>query len=120
MPRWLWWMPLVGIVTLMALHFFRLGWIAANLTETEVIEVYAQRYLADRARDGTGDGARISDCFAYPGGAPGIWLHIVCGPHGDPSRRYEYEVDRLGQFVRGGSPNSQGDAPGLGARRPET
>ncbi|MGP6085543.1 hypothetical protein [Antarctobacter jejuensis] len=120
MPRWLWWMPLVGIVTLMALHFFRLGWIAANLTETDVIEAYAQQYLKDRARDGTAEGARRSDCVAYPGEDAGIWLHVLCGPPGDPSRQYEYEVDRLGQFVRGLSPHSNGTSPGTGPRLPET
>lgn len=118
--RWLIWMPLVAVVSLMAVHFFRLGWIAANLTETDVIESYAQKYLADRARDGTGDGARISDCVGYPGTGAGIWLQVVCGPPGDPSRRYEYEVDRLGQFVRGWSPHSQGVVPDKTPHRPET
>lgn len=120
MPRWLWWVPLGVIVTLMALYFFRLGWIAANLTETDVITAYAQQYLEDRARDGTGDGAAISDCFAYPGEDAGIWLHVLCGPPDDPSRQYEYEVDRWGQFVRGWSPQSQGTVPAREPGQPET
>ncbi|WP_323770098.1 hypothetical protein [Antarctobacter sp.] len=120
MPGWVWWMPLVGLVSLMAVHFFRLGWIAANLTEGDVIAAYAQRYLKDRARDGTATGARISDCVAYPGEDAGIWLRILCGPSGDPFRQYQYEVDRLGQFVRGWTPHSTGVAPDSGLRRPET
>lgn len=118
--RWLIWMPLVAMVSLLSIHFFRLGWIAVNMTETEVIGFYAQRYLADRARDGTGDGAARHDCVAYPGKDDGIWLHIVCGPAGDPSRQYEYEVDRWGLSVRGWFPHSEGVTPGTGLRHPET
>ncbi len=120
MPRWIWWAPLAVFLLWWGWLGFRWGWIAATTTETDVINAYADRYLEDRARDGTGAGARITDCVAYPGTERGIWLHVVCGPAGDPSRRYEYEVNRLGGFVRGQDPHSEGLRPGGGVMEPET
>ncbi len=121
MPRWLWFAPLAVITVLGGVWAFRLGWIAAHTTETDVINFYAQRYLEDRARDGIPGGASLSDCVAFPGAARGIWLHIVCGPSPtDRSRQYEYEVNRLGQYVRGWSPHSEGVKPGSETRLPET
>lgn len=100
MARWLWWVP-IGVLTLwLALHFFRLGWISANLTETEVIDTYAEKYLHDVLRDGVADGRAKSDCVAYPSADSRIWLVVVCAPNN--RRGYEYHVDSLGQFVHGG------------------
>lgn len=107
---------------LAALGFLALGaaWLglvwgrAALVTETEVIERYAARYLADRARDGTGDTARITDCHAVPGQAGGIWLVVVCGPGpGDPGRIYEYRVNRMGGLEAPGTAGV-GPAPSPG------
>ncbi|MEO9653273.1 MAG: hypothetical protein ABJ360_28460 [Roseobacter sp.] len=121
MPRWVWFVPLGGITLMLALWAFRLGWIVATTSETDVIETYAHQYLRDRARDGIADGAALTDCVALPGDFPGVWLHIVCDPTPtDPSRSYEYEVNRFGQFVRGWSPQSEGLKPGSGPRLPET
>ncbi|MFK7765104.1 MAG: hypothetical protein AB8B62_17710 [Roseobacter sp.] len=119
MPRWLWWTPLVVVTLACALFWFRMGWIAAFTTETEVINTYAARYLENRKRDGTAEGAKPTDCAAYPGQAPGIWLVIRCGPTPfDPTRHYEYHVNRLGNFEYGWNPHSEGTPPS--ANRPET
>ena len=80
MTRWIWWVPLAVFALWWGWLGFRWGWIATTTTQTDVIEVYAQRYLADRTRDGTGEGARLTDCVAYPGPDAGIWLHVVCKP----------------------------------------
>jgi hypothetical protein len=117
MPRWVWWAPLAVFLLWWAWLGFRWGWIAMTTTETDVIEAYAERYLADRARDGSADGAELSDCVAYPGADRGVWLHVVCGPaSGDPARTYDYRVNRLGGLVPGGMPRSARSLPG----RPET
>lgn len=120
MPRWLWWAPFGILVLGTGLLGLRWGWIAAHTTEADVINRYAQKYIEDRTRDGTGQGAEPTDCVAYPGEDPGIWLSVVCGPDPkDLSRSYEYQVDRLGQFVRGWSPHSEGIIPGQ-IQRPHT
>ncbi|MEP2642038.1 hypothetical protein [Roseobacter sp.] len=120
MPRWLWWVPF-GVVTLCcALFWFRMGWIAAFTTETDVINTYAARYLEDRAHDEIGQGAKPTDCVAYPGKTHGIWIVVSCGPsHFDARRHYEYYVNRFGGLEFSSSPLSEGVAPGSGASRPK-
>lgn len=102
MPRWLWWMPLTGLVLLGAVMAFRLGWIAVHLTETAAIEAYAERY--QRAVGQTG----VPDCVAWPGS--GVWLVIRCG-QGEAAR--EYHVNRFGGLLREGRPRpaSSGQGP---------
>jgi hypothetical protein len=88
MPRWFWWLPL-GVLTVVAgLFLFRAGWIVANLTETDVINHFAARYVADQ-----GEGARMTDCTAVPAADPGIWLVVRCGG------KVSYPVDRFGRLV---------------------
>ncbi|MGR3272164.1 hypothetical protein [Thalassococcus profundi] len=102
MPRWLWFVPLALLVALAALVGWHWGWIAANVTETQVIEAYAQRYLADRAAAGTSNGAQRSDCRARP--SERAWLVVICGPQPhDAARHYTYYVARDGrlQFLVG-------------------
>lgn len=97
MPRWIWFLPLGLIVALAALVGWRQGWLVANVTETQVINAYAARYLDDRAAAGTGDGARASDCRARPSPEVGVWLVVICGPDPhDPARHYTYHVTRFG------------------------
>ncbi|MDU8910533.1 hypothetical protein [Aestuariicoccus sp. MJ-SS9] len=87
--RWIWFAPVALITLLGAVLAFRLGWIRAHLTETDVIEAYAARYL-DRA----GAGARASDCVAYPAQGQGLWLIVACT---DPSGAgWRYGVNRFG------------------------
>ncbi|SLN42844.1 hypothetical protein ROJ8625_02107 [Roseivivax jejudonensis] len=97
----LWFAPVAGLVALAAVLGWRQGWIAANVTETEVIAAYAQRYLADRAADGTGAQARASECRAVPAREVGAWLVVICGPDPhDAARHYTYYVARDGGLVR--------------------
>ena len=121
MNRWIWWVPLAVFALWWGWLGFRWGWIATTTTQTDVIEVYAQRYLADRTRDGTGEGARLTDCVAYPGPDAGVWLHVVCKPMPpDPAPSYEYEVNRLGQLVRARTAHSKEPRPVPTSKRPST
>ena len=97
--HWLVWAP-------MSLNY---GTLAADLTETEVIEDYANRYLMDRTRAGTAEGAALTDCMAYPAApqdAP-VWLVVSCGPTPfDASRQYEYYVNRWGLLKLAAGPET--------------
>ncbi|NNE53645.1 MAG: hypothetical protein HKN30_14740 [Sulfitobacter sp.] len=95
MPRWLWWTPLALLVLGFALVGLRYGWIAATITETDVINRYAARYIKERGGD-----AALADCVAYPGQAgSGIWLVVRCTPDaGEPAT---YRVNRLGGLEQG-------------------
>lgn len=89
MPRWLWWAPFALLTLAGAIYVFRLGLIAATITETDVISRYAQDYVAE-----AGAGAALTDCHARPGNEePGIWIVVICaGPDGVRS----YHVNRFG------------------------
>ncbi|KUF09105.1 hypothetical protein [Pseudoponticoccus marisrubri] len=103
MPRWLWFAPLAVLLVAVALFGFRQGWIVANLTETDVIEAMAARYLAE-----AGPQARASDCVARPGRE--VWLVVACGGPG----MWEYRVDRLGRLKERfgpGDPRRRLDGP---------
>ncbi|WGW02546.1 hypothetical protein [Tropicibacter oceani] len=89
MPRWLWFLPVALVVLLGALMAFRLGWIAANLTESEAIAAYAARFAAQE-----GAGVENWDCLGRPGEA--VWLVIRCGT---AARYWEYQVNRFGGLV---------------------
>lgn len=108
MPRWLWFLPLALIVALAALYAFRLGWLAANLTEGDAIRVYAERYRAL-----AGPQARMADCVAVPGQGGWVWITVICAPPGGPGWRFD--VNRLGGLVDMTGPDSakpaQGSAP---------
>lgn len=103
MPRWLWFAPLALIVTALSAWAFRLGWIAATITETDVIHTYAQRYLAEAGAD-----ARLTDCTALPGGHSGIWIVVRCV---GPEARYDYPVNRFGRLLALPEPDQQPAAP---------
>ena len=97
MPRWLWYLPLGLILAFGALYAFRLGWIAANMTETAAIEAYAARYLSEAGPD-----AAVTDCTARPGGT--VWLVIRCGRDGTVR---EYRVNRFGGLVGQDPPDTR-------------
>ncbi|MCV3272493.1 hypothetical protein [Roseobacter sinensis] len=91
MPRWMWFAPLALLILAGAVWAFRWGWIAATITETDVITSYAQRYLKEAGAD-----AQLTDCAARPGRQAGVWLVVRClGPGG----RYDYPVDRFGRLL---------------------
>jgi hypothetical protein len=99
--RWLWWLPLGLLGLSLALIGLRWGWIAATITETDVIGRYAAHYVASE-----GEGAEMSDCVGIPGhDLPGIWIVVRCRPNaGRDSAGRDYFVNRLGGFEYGESP----------------
>lgn len=78
---------------------------AAFTTETDVINRYATLYVEHQQRAGNARTARTTDCLAFPGKSPGIWLVIRCRPS---SAQYgaalEYHVNRLGGLEYFGNP----------------
>lgn len=93
MPRWLWWTPLAVLTVVAGLLVFRMGYVAAHMTETDVINHYAALYVAEGPK-----GARVTDCAARPGDAKGVWLIISCG---GAAHVVQYHVDRAGRLVDG-------------------
>jgi hypothetical protein len=86
--RWVWWVPL-GLATLVgALLAFRYGWIAATITETDVINAMATRYVT---QDGA-PGATAGDCIGLAGQIDGAWITVRCGD-------LAYHVDRFGRLI---------------------
>lgn len=98
MPRWVWFLPLGVVVSAGALQAFRLGWIAANMTETAAIEAYAARYVQQT-------GAPAAHCSARPGEK--VWLIVRCGL-GDTAR--EYHVNRFGGLQKAYGPGAASDS----------
>ncbi|MFK7879147.1 hypothetical protein [Roseobacter sp.] len=92
MPAWLWWAPLAVLVLALGIWAFRWGWIATMITETDVINTYAERYLQE-----AGNAARRTDCSAVPGDQNGVWIMIRCAP--SAGGRYDYPVDRFGRLL---------------------
>jgi len=69
-----------------------------KLTETEIIETFAARYLATHAD------ARLTHCRAQPGRG-GTRMVVICGPEPfDASRHYEYHVGPLGGLITENGP----------------
>lgn len=111
MPRWIWWTPLGLAVVACAGFGLRIGWVAATITETDVITHFADQYVQT-----AGQGARPTDCVARP--APDlarIWIVVSCTAPQDGGT-FEYYVNRLGGFEYGAHPGG-GAAPQI---RPQT
>ncbi len=97
MPRWMLFLPMGLLVALAALFGWRHGWVVANVTETQVIDAYATRYLQDRERDGTAATAERRDCRARP--SDRAWIVVICGPEPhDSALSYTYYVGRDGRL----------------------
>lgn len=95
--RWLWWAPLGCLIAFFALTGLRYGWIAATITETDVVNRYAERYVQTQGGD-----ARVTDCVAYPGAdIPGIWIVVNCMPQAPGGEGRSYYVNRLGGLEYG-------------------
>lgn len=102
MPRWVWFMPFAALVLALGIWGFRLGWFAATLTETDVIQAYTARYLDTQQKD-----AKATDCAARPGRQAKVWIVVTCiAPDG---ARYDYPVDRFGRLLE---VDPQPEAPG--------
>ena len=77
--RWMWWAPLGLLLLVVALLGLRWGSVVAALTETDVINHYAARYVAEGP-----EGAQETDCVARPDARGDVWLIVSCGekrPH---------------------------------------
>jgi hypothetical protein len=65
------------------------------ITETQIIETYAQQYLSE-----AGQGAKLTDCRAKPGEGSATRMVVICGPaQFDATRHYEYHVGPLGGLI---------------------
>ena len=92
MPHWVWFAPFAVLVLALSIWGFRLGWIAATLTETDVILTYTARYLETQ-----GETAEPTDCSARPGGDTSVWILVTCvAPDGT---RHDFPVDRFGRLL---------------------
>jgi hypothetical protein len=105
MRRWLIWLPLGVITVVTGLLGLRFGWIAATITETDVIEAYARGYISAMQAEHPNEEFQPTDCVARPSDDLGIWLVVSCGRNACDLTRYrEYHVSPLGFFVHGGDP----------------
>ncbi|WP_299826920.1 hypothetical protein [uncultured Roseobacter sp.] len=91
MPRWLWFTPLALLVVAVAIWAFRLGWIAVTISESDVINTYAQRYLEE-----AGSTALLTDCTGLPGTGDGVWIIVRCT---QAELQFDYPVDRFGRLL---------------------
>lgn len=106
--RWLFVLPLVALALVVANLGLRTGLQQATLTETEVINRYAARYLDEGAA-----GASLRDCLAVPSDADALWLVVRCGPDPD-GVTYSYHVDSFGSLNHRRPPYSGADQPAPG------
>jgi hypothetical protein len=104
MPRWLWFAPLVGLVVALGLMFYRQGLIVAQLTETDVIEMYTAHYLETH-----GGPVRATDCVARPGAQTSVWIVVSCTSA--DGTRFDFPVDRMGRLLRLEPTEEAPDAP---------
>jgi hypothetical protein len=96
----------------------RYGNMAASVTESDMIARYAAQYVQERAQaleratdqakdqatyQAGNSAAALSDCVAYPGTVPEIWIVVSCS-NGDA--RFEYHLNRIGGLVHRGLPFS--------------
>ncbi|KIN64670.1 hypothetical protein Z946_3562 [Sulfitobacter noctilucicola] len=84
-------MPVVVLTVVAGLMVYRAGYIAASITETDVINHYAALYVE------TGpEGAQVTDCVARPSASDDVWLVVHCG---GAAHMVQYRVDRFGRLV---------------------
>ena len=86
------WGPLAVVTLIGALFVFRLGWIAAHLDESALLEHYAGLYVAE-----TGDGAKPSDCVGGLGTRRQVRLVIRCTTPQGALR--VYMIGRFGRLL---------------------
>ena len=106
------WVPIGILALLLAVIGFRYGVIRQGMSESDVITLYAQIYLADHAGSSAAGRASSSDCSARPAPAVWTWLVVRCQPQdtgGDAT--FTYRVNWLGGLI---------DASGPGRGRQET
>jgi len=97
MPRWKWFLPFGILMAVLAYNGVKLGIERAGVTESDVINFYAERYLEDHRRI-IGSEAALTDCIAVPGGETGVWIEVRCQPQGgEPA--FLYGANRAGAQV---------------------
>lgn len=101
MARWMLFVPVMALVAAVAGIGLMLGGRFVGTTETETIERFAARYLAE-----AGAGAARSDCVARPAQSDGLWLVVACDLRGD--ERFEYFVDAYGRLAHANRPEEDG------------
>ncbi len=69
---------------------FRAGWRVAMMTETDVIQAFAQHYMQET-------GGAKSECAAAPSAVPGAWTTVQCTQLNGTERLYH--VNRFGAQV---------------------
>ncbi len=101
--RWIYWTPLALFILAVGVFFLRAGWVAVTITETDVIEHYAARYVqTQRAADPKSKASPL-DCVARPSEERGVWIVVQCGVYACDAPTYaEYHVNRIGNVVHGG------------------
>lgn len=87
--RILFFLPFAALVLIAGLFAFRAGYWQANLTETDVINTYAAKYVAET-------GGALTDCVATPGEAP-VWIEVTCRSGNGEGRIYP--VNRRGALL---------------------
>ena len=81
MPRWVWFVPVGMLALVVGYTGLKLGLERMNVTETAVINHYADRYLEDHA-ELIGPGAQLTDCVGVPGSVGTVWIEVQCAPPG--------------------------------------
>jgi len=90
----MWFAPFGVLVLIAGYTGLKLGIERGAVTESTVIEYYANQYLTDHATT-IGPGAELSDCSAVPGTLGRVWIELRCIPQsGDPA--FLYGVNRGG------------------------
>ncbi|MEM7075614.1 MAG: hypothetical protein AAGA28_06905 [Pseudomonadota bacterium] len=92
MPRWMWFLPLAGLLIGGATLAYMMGVRASRTTETEVIERVAAAYVSE-----AGNAADRTDCRAVPAQSPGLWLVVICERQNGAG--VEYFIDRFGRVA---------------------
>lgn len=86
-------LTLLALLAILATALYQRA--ALLITETQIIEAYADAYLAD-----AGEGAKRTDCRAQPGEASTTRMVVICGPaRFDATKHYEYHVGPLGGLI---------------------
>ena len=94
------WRGLAILAALAAALGLPAGWHVATLTETDIIDAAAARYVRDH-------GGAPAECVARPG-TPPVWIEVLCGT---PRLRAIYQADRFG-FLTGLPPADPATAAG--------
>ena len=92
--------PLLVVLGLVGALGLRLGWLAATLDDSALIERYTAAYVA-------GGGDR-SDCHAEPGAGALARLRVVCVPPARPAARHVWTVAPWGQLLSVQRPGTGG------------